>query len=167
LCSNRGQLISADFMASTTLLVLALAVLEAAWSLGIARIGEDEAAFAAQRKADAIAEALARTPGNPADWEMEPGSPDISGIGLASSDRKLSPEKVRAMSSLGIRRLEEVFMVGGDCLTIALRGSEGSPYANLGEPNDGDYSMRSTRIVTYLNGTSVLEVTVWGACRRR
>jgi hypothetical protein len=162
LSSRRGQLFSCDLIAAVALFTIALGTIVLAWDFGKVRMGEAGFSRELERKAYMVSDQLVKTPGSPLNWESDPGSPNITGIGLAQEDRVLSEAKVASLSRVDARLLREALGLGASRCYIALRTVEGAYAGRAGEEPAGGFSASATRIVSYLNRTAYLEVTVWG-----
>ncbi|MFH0861669.1 MAG: hypothetical protein V1875_01445 [Candidatus Altiarchaeota archaeon] len=157
--SRRGQAFSADLVVGVVLSILALGLLSAAWGIGKVRLDETEHMRALEDKANRISNLLVKSPGIPPDWEDDVSN--VSVLGLAGSDRRLSEGKVEALKLLGEPRLRELFMMGGTGCVVRLRTPEGAIIKSTGNLEYSDSVVTSARIVSFRNQTMFLEVSVW------
>ena len=159
--SDSGQVFSMDVIAAFTISLLSLGALLTAWDFGKTRMDESERIQELEGRANALSDILVKTPGSPPWWESDT-SPNATSIGLSCSDRVISPEKVAALGRMDNSRARDAFRAGEYRYHITLRTGDGKIIALFGEPVAGGFAATSTRVVTYLNRTSFIDVTVWG-----
>jgi len=159
LVSSRGQVFSIDLTTAVSLSLVTLAVLYMTWSFERLRIGETIYAQSLEDASNRLSEMLVKTKGEPPDWEENPVN--ATSIGLAEADRVLSPAKVDALGRVGCDAVIHAPVDVTGCM-VTLRSPDGRILRRIGEPVGGDSAVTSTRIVSYMNVTTLLEVTVWG-----
>jgi hypothetical protein len=158
LSSRKGQVFSVDLVVGIMLSIIAMGILCAAWGLAKARLDEARHLRGLEDSAYEISDLLAKSPGSPVDWETDPEN--VSVLGLAKSDRRLSASKVEALKGVEEERLKQIFGLSGGGCFLSLRSSD-DVVSVAGVLGDSDSAVTSTRIVSYLNQTMFLDVTVW------
>ena len=160
--SSRAQLLNADLLLAVTLFAVALGAIMLTWNFTKARMEEASWSRELEQRTYTISDVLVRTPGDPVDWESQPAG-NITSMGLAGLDGGISQEKVAALKRVDPQRLNGIFQLGKENWHIILRGGDGSIINRAGPAPAGDYAVKSTRIVSYMNRTAFLEFTLWGA----
>jgi len=156
--SSRGQFFSQDLLSAAVIFMLSMGALTYAWSTSKARMAERRVIEELEHKSWAASAALAETPGEPEWWED--GAVNVTSYGLASVPLVLSADKVSAFRGAGVDDVREALRLGSSRYHLILRDG-GRVLTEAGERPSGEFASSAWRVVSYGNGTAVMEFTVW------
>ncbi len=159
---ERGQAVAFDMAFALFMFLIALGFVFGVWNNWVSNhafeAGFSENAYLAERAVDA----LARTPGSPADWDsLSLGSANF--LGLADRPLVLDPEKTARFFSLppdSNLSVAEKLGVGGKGFFVRLHGvGVGESMGSL--PGGEESVFSAERVVLYNGGSAFLEVRVY------
>ncbi len=156
--SSRGQFFSQDLMSAAVIFMLSMGALTYAWGMSKTRMAERRVMDELEHKSWAASAALAETPGEPYWWEE--GGVNVTSYGLASSPLVLSADKVSAFRDADVDDVREAMLLGSSRYHLILRDG-GRVLDGAGERPSGEFASSAWRVVSYGNGSAVMEFTVW------
>jgi len=159
---RKGQIFAQDLTTAAILYMIALGTIFVTWDISKTRLEETAKTREMERESGIVADILAKTQGNPTDWEKNPQNANITSIGLAVEERVINTEKMAALAQIDPKKLKETLRLGADKAYITLKMSDGKSI-NVGERPQATEAVRTTRIVSYMGEPALLEVTVWAA----
>ena len=156
---RKGQIATIDlFIALVVFFILIITVIQI-WSLYNHRLGEDMDDETLQLLGFQISDFLVKSPGFPTAWEENVSSLEV--IGLASSDRILSQEKINAFITLDYSLLKEKFNIEPFEYKFRIKDMTNNVINESGLNFTGDKSVVTERYVMVKNEKRVMEFTLW------
>ena len=157
---NKAQAVITDLFIALFIFLLLVSTIIFIWNRYSTRFNEDLEYKDMQLKALEISDLLIKTQGYPENWELDPSSVDI--LGLASSDRVLSEEKINALI-LNITYQNATMFLGLPTYDFYLRLSylNGTMIQDYGLSSTSELSVSVKRIVSYKNEKVIFETRIW------
>lgn len=157
---KRAQLAVTDLFIALFVATILIVIIIFTWNRYTVILEENVDYEEMQIIAFQISDLLVKSKGEPEDWENDPNNVDV--IGLASSDRELSPMKVEAfinlsynitLKSLGAELYDYYFQLKH------INGTKMAEHGVIFPPNSSVVNV--PRLVIYENEEAIVEFAVW------
>ncbi len=155
---KKSQIVIIDLVIALFIATILIIVIILAWNRYTIILNEDCMYKEMQIIAFQTADLLIKTGGEPIDWEKTPSSVDV--IGLASSDRSLSIEKVAAFLNLSYNISSKSLGLEFYDFYFQLKHVNGTKLGEYGKPPN-NFVVNAQRLVSYKNEKAIVEFAVW------
>ena len=159
--SKRAQIAIADLFIALFVATILIIVIISTWNAYVKVLEDDVGYKEMQIIAFQAADLLVKSGGEPADWENDPDN--VYTMGLASSDRELSPEKVSAfVNDITLGNASLALGVGFYDFYFRLRHINGTVLEEFGPSSIPNRSIINVpRVVSYKNEKAIMEFALW------
>ena len=157
---KKSQLAVTDLFLALFIATILIVTIIFAWNRYIVILGDNVDYEEMQIIAFQVSDLLVKSKGEPEDWENNPDNVDV--IGLASSDRELSTEKVDAFVNLPYNITSKSLGVELYSHYFQLKHINGTKMAEQGVIFPKNRSVVNVqRLVVYENEEAIVEFAVW------
>lgn len=157
---KRAQLAVTDLFIALFIATILIVIIIFAWNRYTVILEDNVGYEEMQIIAFQVSDLLVKSEGEPEDWENDPSNVDV--IGLASSDRELSPKKVEAFVNLSYNITSKSLGVELYHYYFQLKHINGTKMAEHGVIFPSNRSVVNVpRLVMYENEEAVVEFAVW------
>lgn len=166
--SKRGQVFSTDLVLSVSIFIILLLIVISFFYFYSLRISDAIKNEDLKFKALQISDVLAKSGGEPGNWESDPTNADV--LGLAVSDRTFTTVKVKEFVKLDEDVIKNKLNIESFNFYFSLKDPNGALY----DISDGDFSevgskpsleakkiVTIKRIVTYGGQEAFMEFSIW------
>ncbi|MBU2638021.1 MAG: hypothetical protein KJ955_03545 [Nanoarchaeota archaeon] len=155
---RKAQIASIDLFIAVTIFLILLGVVLHAWNIYNLRLQDNIEYEKMQLKAFHVSDLLVKSPGYPFAWE-DSGPAEV--IGLASSDRVLSPEKVSAFIAMDYDESKQMLKLSPYEYSFRIKQLSNNLTSSSGLPMAGELSVTAERYVTYNDEKAIVQITIW------
>ncbi len=153
---TRGQIVLSDLVFGIVIFLILMTTFIVEWTRLNGRLEDKNTFDELELLTFQIADLLIKQPGTPSDWETSPPTVDV--LGLAETDRILSPAKVLALQNLSYDTTRTLLNVERFELYILLQ-QHNSAIIEIGSvPTKRAVHIR--RYVTYANKQATLDIAL-------
>lgn len=159
--SKRAQIAVTDLFIALFIATILIILIVYSWNSYAVVLSDNVDYNEMQIIAFQITDLLVKTKGEPENWETNPDNADV--IGLASSDRILSTEKVYAfINNLTYNNASLILGAGFYDFYFQLKHINGTKLADFGQSIIPNRSVVNVpRVVSYKNEKAILEFAIW------
>ena len=158
--NKKSQVAVTDMFIALFISTILIIVIVFAWNRYTVILGDNVEYTEMQIIAFQVSDLLVKTKGEPEDWENSPDNVDV--IGLTSSDRELSKEKVNAFINLSYSITSKSLGTELYSHYFQLKSINGTKLAEHGAGFPRNRSVVNVqRIVRYENEEAVVEFAIW------
>ena len=157
---RKAQAVTIDLFIALFIFLLLTIIIVSIWNSYNTRITEDVEYERMQLVAYQITNQLIKSQGIPTAWEKNPAS--LGEIGLATSDRKLSAEKVDAFVNLPYNTVRNILNLENYGFIFKIKTLSNKVLKSLSEtPPEGKEAVGLERYVIYNDEKAILEFRIW------
>lgn len=156
---RKAQAVITDLFIALAIFVMLIVIIVYLWNDYSTRLSEDVEYERIQLIAYQITNQLIKTQGVPKAWEKNPSS--FSEIGLATSDRKLSAEKVDSFVNLPYDTVRDALNLEGYGYSFKIKTLSNKALKSSGGTPEETETVGLERYVIYNNEKSILEFKIW------
>ncbi|MBI2545682.1 hypothetical protein HYV81_00715 [Candidatus Woesearchaeota archaeon] len=156
---RKAQIAITDLFIAIFIFTGLIIAIFAAWNTYLNRLEERITYSAMLAQAVRISDVLVKSQGRPVNWEANNASAEI--IGLASSDRNISVEKVTAFTTMDYNTTKELLNIKGYNYKLLLMNINNSALIDYGNNATGNLTVAIRRIVWYGNGSAYMDLIIW------
>ncbi|MEA2036065.1 MAG: hypothetical protein U9O94_01045 [Nanoarchaeota archaeon] len=157
---KKSQIVVADLFIAMFIATMLIIIIIFTWNNYAILLDENIEYNEMQIIAFQTADLLVKSKGEPVNWEYSPNNVDA--IGLASSDRVISEEKVGEFVNLPYNVTSKLLGVDLYDFRFELNHINGTMMEEYGKTPEGNKSIVSVqRIVSYKNEKAVVEFVLW------
>lgn len=154
---KKSQIVSTDLFFAVSVFVIIIAMIFFSWNLYYERIDERIIYGDMMANAFQVSDLLVKSKGTPSLWN----STNVSVVGLASSDRNISSQKLHSFINVPYDELKKLFNIERYEFYFRLKHLNGTPIDSHGKEFDGTYSINTRRYVIYENQKAIIDFRLW------
>lgn len=154
---RKAQIAVTDFFIALFIFVILLSFIMLTWNRYNLRLNERLEYEDMLTQALQVSNGLVKTSGYPVNWN----SSNVKVIGLASTDRVLSSDKLARFNNMSDADLIDTFKIAPYYFMFQLKNINGSAILAKGYAFSGDRSANIKRIVLYNGKEAIVEFSLW------
>ena len=157
--NKKAQINILDLIIALSIALILIVAIMISWDRFAIALGKKTLQNDLQVLAFQLSDELLENTGTPINWENNLGN--ISSLGLAVEDRKLSKNKVLNFTNISYNTTKKLLNIENYWFNFNLTSLDGTQVVFVGTPANGTYVTNIRRLVRYDNQTMQVKISVW------